>query len=167
MADILRSTPKSIDQVTIEPNGKWLQTSDSGSSPRGTTNGRASSDGEEELVEIPRMTSVKSELARDQGLMRTPPVSSREQSTSSALPPAQTSSNKRSAGQVVDLTFSSDEDEEPPRAAKLHKSSADFPKLSDLGDVPLRPSAMPTSNSPNSFNMANGAPKGYNQPLRG
>lgn len=167
MTDILRSTPKSVDQVTIEPNGNWLQTSDNASSSKRTTNGHASSDGEEDLVEIPRMTSVKSELTRDQGSMRTPPVSSREQSTSSALPPAQTSSSKRSAGQVVDLTFSSDEDEEPPRAAKLHKSSADFPKLSHIGDVPLRPSGMPRTNSSNSFNMANGTPKGYNQPLRG
>ncbi|CAD6583364.1 MAG: SUMO ligase siz1 [Alectoria sarmentosa] len=142
VADILKSTPKSVDQVTIEPNGTWSQTTGSSPSPR-TSNGRTSNDGEEDLVEIrdlPRLASVKLEVSRESGFMRTPPISSREQSTSSApLPP---SSIKRSAGQVVDLTLSSDEDDDPPRGPKrqqlVHKSSSSLARLPGLEKVPLR-----------------------------
>lgn len=142
--DILKSTPKSVDQVTIEPNGKWLQTSGNDPSPPRTSNGRASSDGDDDLVEIndmPRVASVKTETTREPGLMRTPPTSStsREQSTSSALPPL--SNNKRPASQVVDLTLSSDEDEEPPRAAKRqasHRSSAGLARFPSMENVPIR-----------------------------
>lgn len=167
----MRSTPKSVDQVTIEPNGTWSQTAGA-PSPR-TSNGRTSSDGEEDLVEIrdlPRLASVKTEVSRETGLMRTPPTSSREQSTSSApLPP---SSNKRSAGQVVDLTLSSDEDDDPPRGPKrqqmVHKSSSSLARLSGLETVPLRTNGanggilrQPSSNS---FAISNHTPKEYSQP---
>lgn len=163
--DILRSTPTSIDQVTVEPNGKWLQTTGNPSPPR-TSNGRTSSDGEEDLVEIrdiPRLASVKSEVNREPGLMRTPPISSREQSTSSAQPPAPTAGNKRTAGQVVDLTLSSDEDEERPRAAKMHRPSNNLPKLSSMEDMALRPNGAPRLKSANPFNTPNYAKKDYSQ----
>lgn len=167
--DILKSTPISVDQVTIEPNGKWAQTTGNTLSPPRTSNGRISSDGEEDLVEIrdiPRLASVKSEVSREPGLMRTPPISSREQSTSSAQPPAPTSGNKRTAGQIVDLTLSSDEDEEPPRAAKLHKSSNNPSKLSSMEDMPLRPNGAPRLKSANPFNTPNYAARDYSQPPR-
>ena len=127
-----------MDQVTIEPNGKWSQTFGRDTAPRDSTR-HPSSDDEEELVEIrdmPRLASVKNEAQREPGMMRTPPISSREQSTSSAP-----SSNKRPAGQVVDLTLSSDEDDEPPRGPKrqvTHKSSSGLPKVPRLENVPLR-----------------------------
>ena len=149
-----------MDQITIEPNGTWSQNAGAVPSPR-TSNGRTSSDGEEDLVEIrnlPRLTSVKTEVSREAGLMRTPPISSREQSTSSApLPP---SSSKRSAGQVVDLTLSSDEDEDPPRGPKrqqvVHKSSSGLARLPGLG-IPGQPSSNP-------FATPNRTPKEYTQP---
>ena len=167
--DILKATPKSIDQVTIEPNGTWLQTVGNVPSPPGTSNGHASTDGEEELVEIKdvsRLASVKSEVTREPGLMRTPPVSSREQSTSSAVPPpVSTSSNKRPASQVVDLTFSSDEDDDPPRAAKIPKPSSHLPKL-PLDNVPLRPNGVSRQHSSNTFNTPSQTRKDYGQPYR-
>ncbi|KAL9075095.1 MAG: hypothetical protein Q9161_001780 [Pseudevernia consocians] len=173
VADILESTRKSVDQVTIEPNGTWSQTAGGAPSPR-TSNGRTSSDGEEDLVEIrdlPRLTSVKTEVSREPGFMRTPPISSREQSTSSApLPPS--SSNKRSAGQVVDLTLSSDEDDDPPRGPKrqqlVHKSSSGPARLPGLGNVPLRThganGGVPRQPSSNPFATLNHTPKEYAQP---
>ena len=142
VADILKSTPKSVDQITIEPNGTWSQATGGAPSPR-TSNGRTSSDGEEDLVEIrdlPRLASVKTEVSREPPLMRTPSMSSREQSTSTAILPL--SSNKRSAGQIVDLTLSSDEDDDPPRGPKrqqlIHKSSSGLVRLPGLDNVPLR-----------------------------
>lgn len=172
VTDILNSTPKSVDQVTIEPNGTWSHTGNSAPSPK-TSNGRTSSDGEEDLVEIPdlpRLASVKTEVSREAGLMRTPPISSREQSTSSApLPP---SNNKRSAGQVVDLTLSSDEDDDPRRGPKrqqlVHKSSSGPVTIPSLGNVPSRTnganggiSRQPSSNP---FASSNHVLKEYPQP---
>ena len=170
--DILKSTPKSVDQVTIEPDGKWFHTSGGAPSPL-RTNGRTSSDGEDDLVEIrdmPRLASVKTEFTRELGLMRTPPISSREQSTSSAAPPNQ-SSNKRSVGQVVDLTLSSDEDDEPPRPAKrplIHKSSSSIPKFPGLENVPVKQNGViggaPRSQSSNPFAPPSYSPKDYGHP---
>lgn len=172
VADILKSTLKSVDQVTIEPNGTWSQTTGGAPSPR-TSNGRTSSDGEEDLVEIrdpPRLASVKMEVSREPGLMRTPPISSREQSTSSApLPP---SSNKRSAGQVVDLTLSSDEDDDPPRGPKrqqlVHKSSSGLARLPGLENAPLRTNgangAIARQPSSNPFASPKHTPKECTQP---
>lgn len=144
--NILDSTPKSADQVTIEPNGHWLQTSGNDPSPPRTSNGRASSDDDDDLVEIndmPRVASVKTEVTREPGLMQTPPISStsREQSSSSA-PPPHPLTNKRPASQVVDLTLSSDEDEEPPRAAKrqlTHRLSTGLARIPSTENVPLLP----------------------------
>lgn len=136
--------------------------------------GRTSSDGEEDLVEIrdlPRLASVKTEASREPGLMRTPPISSREQSTSSA-PLLPSSSNKRSAGQVVDLTLSSDEDDDPPRGPKrqqlVHKCSSGLARLPALENVPLRTNGanggilrQPSSNP---FATPNHTLKEYGQP---
>ena len=170
--DILKSTPKSVDQVTIEPDGKWFHTPGGAPSPL-RTNGRTSSDGEDDLVEIrdmPRLASVKTEFTRELGLMSTPPISSREQSTSSAAPPNQ-SSNKRSVGQIVDLTLSSDEDDEPQRPVKrplIHKSSSGIPKFPGLENDPVKQNGVnggaPRSQSSNPFAPPSYSPKDYGHP---
>ena len=127
--DILKQTLKSIDQVTIEPTGKWSRTPDDNSSSRPNANG-ASSDDEDlvELRDMPRMAAVKSEA--NGSFMRTPPTSSREQSTSSAVPPS--TGDKRPRAQVIDLTFSSDEDDEPPRAPKRQSTNTSSATLSSF-----------------------------------
>ena len=141
--DILKSTPRTVDQITIEPNGRWSQTSASDPTPPRTSNGHASSSDDGDLVEIsdmPRIAAVKQVAPHDSRFMSTPPVLSREQSQFSAIPPV--SNNKRSAGQVVDLTLSSDEDEDPPRSAKRQASNRSFsglPRFSELGNLSLRP----------------------------
>lgn len=110
------------------------------------SNGRANSEGEDDLVEIrdtSRLASVKSKMNREPA-MRTPPTSSREQSTSSAPPPPH-HSNKRSAGQVVDLTNSSDEDEDPVRAPKRQNTqtlSNDLSGIPNTEAVPIRANNM-------------------------
>ncbi|MCJ1227734.1 SUMO ligase siz1 [Toensbergia leucococca] len=130
--DILNSTPRSVEQVTIEPNGQWFQTSQADKSSR-RNNDRSDCDEDEDLVEIkdiPRIAAVKAESASDlDSLAWTPPASSREQSTLSAAP--RPASGKRPIGQIIDLTFSSDEDE-PPRAPKRQiasNSSNGFPSF--------------------------------------
>ena len=114
---------------------------------------------------MPRLASVKSETVREPGLLRTPPVSSREQSISSAPPPqTMSSSNKRSAGQIVDLTISSDEDDEPPRAAKIQRSSNNFPR--GVENMPLRPNGAPRQHLPHPLGTPSHQPRDYGSNLR-
>ncbi|KAL8728125.1 MAG: hypothetical protein Q9166_005606 [cf. Caloplaca sp. 2 TL-2023] len=120
--EILKSTPRSIDQVTVEPDGKWSRISEGDSSPRPKHD---SSGDDEDLVEIkdpPRLTAVKNEMTNGPSFMRTPPTSSREQSTTSSVPPPSAGA-KRSASAVIDLT-SDDDDEESRRLPKRPATSA-------------------------------------------
>lgn len=117
--DILKSTPRAVDQVMIEPNGKWSHISQAVAPPR--VDGTRSSSDDDDLIEIrdvPRLSAVKSEATQMPASMaRTPPHSSREQTSNLAAPLS--GSGKRSIGQVIDLTFSDDDDDdEPPRAPK-------------------------------------------------
>ena len=148
--DILKSTSKSVEQVTIEPDGKW--SSKAGTQVSATTQEpRASNEDDDELVEIQDLASTKSiikpEFSQDHSMLRNPPISSREPSTSSGVP--QPSNNKRPAAPIVDLTLSSDEDEEPLRAPKrqnTHRLSNGISASSNIDSVRLRPHAM--SNMP-------------------
>ncbi|KAL9641058.1 MAG: hypothetical protein Q9204_000371 [Flavoplaca sp. TL-2023a] len=104
------STPKSIDQVTVEPDGKWSRIAEHNRSPGPKHDG--SSD-DEDLVEIKdplRVTAVKHEVANGSISMRTPPTSSREQSATSSAPPPSIGT-KRSVSAVIDLTSDDDEEE--------------------------------------------------------
>ena len=124
--DILRSTPSSVDQVTIEPNGEWSQVSpnEGSSNLKARSGAHSESDEDDDLIEIhdmPRLAAIKDEAVFTPGSMtRTPPYSSREQSTVSAAP--RSVNGKRPIGQVIDLTFSSDEEDQPLRAPKRQSS---------------------------------------------
>lgn len=147
----------------------------SGAKPSSRThNGPTSSDGEDDLVEIrdaSRLASVKSKLSREPA-MRTPPTSSRERSTSSAAPQAPPS-NKRLIGQVVDLTNSSDEDEDPIRAPKRQATqtlSNGLSSVPSMESVPIRMNSMssgfqkPLQYPSNPFPTPAYASSGYGQP---
>ncbi|KAL8795986.1 MAG: hypothetical protein Q9195_001562 [Heterodermia aff. obscurata] len=146
--DILKTTPRSVDQVTIEPNGVWRQNSedDTTSQPKG---GRASSDDDDEdLVEIsdmPRVASVKNETPGP--MMRTPPDSTRSGSTSAR--PSLTGQKRRA--EVIDL--SSDEDEEPPRAPKRQSVASSRPQMNGLANFPSEPPRRPSYPSSTSFQL--------------
>ncbi|KAI4235138.1 MAG: hypothetical protein L6R40_006537 [Gallowayella cf. fulva] len=107
---------RSVDQVTVEPDGKWFRISEGDPSPRSRY---GSSGDDEDLIEIkdpPRVTAVKNEILNGSNFMRTPPTSSREQSTTSSVPPPSAGA-KRSASAVIDLT-SDDNDEDAGRGSK-------------------------------------------------
>ncbi len=107
------NTSRSMDQVTIEPDGRWSQHSKS-DSPHGNRASFGSDD--DDLVEIKdaRVSALKmaSTPAPSISSTRTPPTSSREPSASVA-PPYGTTSVKRPISQVIDLTLSDDEDDQP------------------------------------------------------
>lgn len=120
--DILQNTPTSVDQVIIEPNGDYHTTDTNASLKRSREQESGGED--DDLLEIrnmPRIAAVKSEIGLDS---RTPPGSSREHSVMTT-----SSSAKRPIGQVIDLTFSSDEDE-PPRPPKRKANLAQPTSLS-------------------------------------
>lgn len=109
-----------MDQVLIEPHGKWSHVSQAVASP-GIDGTRSSSDDDDliEIRDVPRLSAVKSEATQvAPSMARTPPYSSREQSSNPAA--SRSGSGKRSIGQVIDLTFSDDDDDDdaPPRAPK-------------------------------------------------
>jgi E3 SUMO-protein ligase PIAS1 len=113
--NILRSTSKSVDQVTIEPDGTWTQNAKQAS----PADMNASDD--EDLVEIKdtRVSAIKRGNTPTPSLSstRSPQTASREPSTSGTTSHAGTS-GKRPISQVIDLTLSDDEDDDQPRAPK-------------------------------------------------
>ncbi|KAL8737941.1 MAG: hypothetical protein Q9181_001204 [Wetmoreana brouardii] len=120
VGSILMSTPKSVDQVTVEPDGKWSQIAEAETLHKG---GQDSSDDDEDLVEIkdpPRLAAVKNETINGRSSMMTPPTSSREQSSSSVHAAA-----KRSMSAVIDLT--SDDDEEETRRSSKRPAMPTYP----------------------------------------
>ncbi|KAF4213231.1 hypothetical protein CNMCM8980_002395 [Aspergillus fumigatiaffinis] len=122
--DILHSTSPDVEQVIIEPDGKW-------SSPKedefkGAGGVTPATEDEDELIEIkePGIVHVKQESlsASVLSLERTPAQSREPSATSSAT---RLSTNKRPAAQVIDLTGSDDDgDLSPVRPAKRLASNA-------------------------------------------
>ncbi|PNS18623.1 hypothetical protein CAC42_5162 [Sphaceloma murrayae] len=126
--DILQKTPKSVDQVKVEPEGEWQEIKqDDG----GDRNGDQShdEDSDEDLVEIvppgggvpikkDPTASVTPGVAQ-----HTPPLSSREPSAPQMSASRQTKSGaQKRTSAVIDLTLSDDEDDDPPR--RPHKRPA-------------------------------------------
>ncbi|KAI4117818.1 MAG: hypothetical protein LQ345_002022 [Seirophora villosa] len=150
--DILRATPKSIDQVMVGRDGKWSHIAEGDLSPGGS---RASSEDDDDLVEIkdpPRLSSVKNVTNNSLSFMRTPPASSREQSSSSVPPPS--TGVKRSSSAVIDLT-SDDDDEDHWRSSKRPTMPLYPANLSYDQSKNIRPSSGAVSSAPSRSYMTN------------
>ncbi|OBT67241.1 hypothetical protein VE03_02694 [Pseudogymnoascus sp. 23342-1-I1] len=121
--DIITSTPRSIDQVTIEPDGKWSTNTRTPSPSKG--NQDFDTEGDDDIIEIKdsKFLSIRNHSTPGTSAS-TPPTSlySREPSTAMSAPRP---SNKRPASSVIDLTLS-DEDEEPISRAPKRQSTAAF-----------------------------------------
>ncbi|KAL9079722.1 MAG: hypothetical protein Q9157_001395 [Trypethelium eluteriae] len=117
--DILART--SADQVTIEPDGKWSE-GDTSADQQGNGQNQQSDDSDEDLIDITdtRVSQVKREEPVSANpfsvTAQTPPLTSREASSA-----PHSNSNKRKRQEVIDLTLSEEEDDEPPhRPSKRH-----------------------------------------------
>lgn len=116
--NILKSTSKSVDQVTIQPDSKWeLHTRKEPVNPSRSSG--VASDSDDDLIEITKSgDSIRMSAPRS---FKTPvsmaSQQSREPSASSGPPrdPPNTgsTSSKRTISAVIDLTSSGDEDDEP------------------------------------------------------
>lgn len=129
MRNILSSTSRSVEQVTIEPDGRWSQHS-KGGSPDNNNTSFGSDD--EDLIEIrdARVSALKiaSTPVPFMSSTRTPPMSSREASAS-LVPTHASTSGKRPASQVIDLTLSDDDDDVPvSRPPKRQFTGYDTPQ---------------------------------------
>ena len=146
--DILKSTPRSIGQVTVEPNGVWRPLDDD--NPSQSRGGHASSDEDEdidivEINDMPRMAAVKNETPGP--MMRTPPDSIRSGSASTR--PSVTG-QKRQA-EVIDL--SSDDEDEPPRPPKRQSTMNPQPQMNTLPNFPHDLHRRPSYPSSTSFQL--------------
>ncbi|EMC96930.1 hypothetical protein BAUCODRAFT_32677 [Baudoinia panamericana UAMH 10762] len=166
--DILNRTPKSVEKVDVEPDGQWkiIKDEDDEQPAGGAGKARASYDDDfdddDDLVEMPDPTnkpinSVKQEsqplsaispVAGQSFAVNTPPLSSREPSVAQSAASGQRSGTKRSAGAVIDLTLS-DEEDEPPRPAKRHHPAPPRPQNQGNQHVPTpsyhTPASLPDS----------------------
>lgn len=147
--NILKSTSSSIEQVTIEPNGSWHQQRQA-ETPRRSYN-NPTPDDDDDLIEISddRISTLKSG-PRSSNLGGTPPVSSREPSSVPSAP----RSNKRPISQVIDLTGSDDEDEQPPQKIKrpsMSSLNSTDPYRVPSANLPRFYSGMPSTNTYNGF----------------
>lgn len=114
MNDVLANTPQDMEQVTIEPDGKWSQNSESDVLPNPSSNQTVSADDDEliEIKDMPRVVSIAngySHLASNSpyNISREPPVAS---------PIAPTGGAKRSH-LIIDIS-SDEEGGEQRRAPK-------------------------------------------------
>ncbi|KAM3082237.1 E3 SUMO-protein ligase pli1 [Clarireedia jacksonii] len=116
--DILQNTSRSVDQVTVEPEGKW--TLYSKPDPTSTRNGVASDSEDDDIIVI---TQTNNKIHMSTPTKPPPPANgtltpaTREPSTSSAYssrPNGSSISSKRPLPEVIDLTSSGDEDDAPP-----------------------------------------------------
>ncbi|KKY21086.1 putative miz zinc finger protein [Phaeomoniella chlamydospora] len=141
--DILKSTGRNVEQVTVEPDGRWTKNA----GPETPDNSRPSASEEEEddddddddIVEIQdvRVSSIKQESTPTTSTPthQTPPYSSREHSVASSAARHPSSAAKRPASAVIDLTESDDEDAIRPPAKRPLPSG--LGGLSRFGESPV------------------------------
>ncbi|EXJ62743.1 hypothetical protein A1O7_03181 [Cladophialophora yegresii CBS 114405] len=126
--DILNLTPRDVEAVTLEPNGSWHLPSQTDNAGGRTSNPTPSDDeDDDDLVEIGDGSGHRPQKLETltPHSVRTPPLSSREESTAPSASRPSTNSNKRSRD-VIDLTLSDDEDGRPaPKARRTESVSSD------------------------------------------
>lgn len=127
MKEILDQTPKSLETVTIDPHGSWSIKASSEEADAGCNDasGDAYDDDDDDDLEISEVTPIHGGRRLETPKMPTPNIttpvsiaSSTAQGTpiaTSAAPRGIASTSaKRPAAQVIDLTLSSDEDDDEP-----------------------------------------------------
>lgn len=114
MNDVLAKTPQEMEQVTIEPDGKWSQISEPDVTPNSSSKQTVSADDDEliEIKDMPRLVSVSNGYPHLTS--NSPQDIAREQPASSLVVP--TGGSKRSH-LIIDIS-SDEEDGEQRRGPK-------------------------------------------------
>ncbi|KAL4926529.1 PINIT domain-containing protein [Aspergillus undulatus] len=118
--DILHSTPVDVEQVTIEPDGRWSNPKDE-TATTGADSATPATD-DDDLIEIrePGVTPVKQESLPALDVVQQTPARSRE-------PSSTWSTNKRPAP-VIDLTVSDDDDGDDSPVRPPKRQAVNLPR---------------------------------------
>ena len=149
--DILQSTSRNTEQVTVEPTGEWHAVGIERTGQR-SPSADDDEDDDADLVEVQepmKLPSVRQNSIIHQNThLQTPPISasSREQSSSSTRPTP--TGSKRPAAQTIDLTLSDDDD--PPRPPPKRQMTSN----PNLTPAPYMPSSGPMPHRPPSIGSA-------------
>jgi E3 SUMO-protein ligase PIAS1 len=103
----LLNTPKSVDQVTVQPDGKWQLNTNNISQSNGVA---SDDDDDDDLVEVTKNGDSVT-MGTPQPYANIAPYNQRSVSTSSGMQGS--ISGKRPIATVIDLTSSGDEGDEP------------------------------------------------------
>ncbi|KAB5570329.1 PINIT domain-containing protein [Coniochaeta sp. 2T2.1] len=120
--DILTNTPLSVEQVTIEPDGRWLLPS-AQNEQKNQPQAETSFVDDDDLVagNVSSRQSTAATPNRSAYQFSTPAQeSSRE---GSSMPPRSTTSSKRPAAEVIDLTLSDDDEPRPVKRANTNQGN--------------------------------------------
>lgn len=121
--DILENTPQSLDTVTIEPNGRWSTKSYDSERQQSSRTTAFDDDDDIEVSEITMIGGTRVDAAKASATSLNTPTSLSRSSEAPAPRGLGSTSAKRPAAAVIDLTFSSDEEEDDQpiqRPAKRH-----------------------------------------------
>ncbi|OAA59352.1 Zinc finger domain-containing protein, MIZ-type [Cordyceps fumosorosea ARSEF 2679] len=130
--DILNNTPNSLEGVTIEPNGRWLLRDEEQEANNFPS--EAFFDDDDDAIEISELSTIP---ARPADTLPAPSTPSRQNG----------GGTKRPAPVVIDLTLSSDEEDEPIQRPFKRQSTVgngyhgpsglSFPHIASPGIPPL------------------------------
>ena len=131
--DILKNTPKSLEQITIEPDGKWSTAPKAASAtPAVNGNGKRKRDfvdSDDDLIEIsdfdgnrPPPAMRQPSLASNSYAADTPPLSIGDSVGQSHMGSTPRPAAPKPAAQTLDLTLGSNDDEEPRQRAPKRPS---------------------------------------------
>lgn len=111
--DILDNTPKSVESVTIDVDGRWSVAVEASNSPMPDTDDEY--DDHDDIIEISdsRVSRIKGEITPSS----VSPIARSSREPSSI--PRGSISNKRPISQVIDLTLSDDDDDDPRPAKRM------------------------------------------------
>ncbi|KAF4945207.1 hypothetical protein FSARC_14480 [Fusarium sarcochroum] len=143
--DILTKTSKSLETVTIEPNGEW-HLKNSEDSSQGQTNGNSSyndyDDDDDDLVisEVNPIGHRRMETPKNTTPSISTPVTAGRDGTSAGPRGIASTSAKRPMAAIIDLTLSDDDDDPPPPPSKRQNTSNGY-----LGSSNNLPSTSPLS----------------------
>ncbi|KAB8349462.1 hypothetical protein FH972_023489 [Carpinus fangiana] len=171
--EILQKTSSSTEQITIEPNGSWRSAdqTDSHAQMNGSTKRKADvfdadddNDNDFMMISNQRANGIKHEVPTTPQLS-TPVVTSRELSAGGSG----SKRAKRLQDEVIDLTLSSDEDEEPIKPVKRQSVLTHGLYHRDFNHSPSSTTTPPIGSRPApriSFGISSGQPSNTHAPQR-
>lgn len=116
--DILEKTSKNLESVTIEPDGRWIaKSADDERHGQNHTNGNGFDDDDDDDLEISEISIVggrRFDTPKNPASSTGTPASTGRNSTSLGPRGIASTSSKRPAAPVIDLTLSSDDEDDEP-----------------------------------------------------